>query len=437
MTFDETGMSLHRHSETPSEDAVLFTHGLGGSGSGTWLDFPAYLFDSSAKLDVAAFDYRTALRRLGWSRPTISGLSFYDGQLVAGIRELKAYQRIHLVGHSLGGVMNDAALKRMVQDPQQGTARPLHQLASITYFASPRAGTGLAIPGVRHLLPELRALKRFSKKGNAVADFFTKEMTSDLRDPAADHRVWLPRFACIAGSEAFVSEYSATFAIPDGQQLRLNGTHESIVKPETATAPQITWVLDNIGQVIAARQRINEQQYRARRAPRAVRGRSTLVTEYWGHQSGQWESEYNDARRESSTGAIAVEDHRDMPHGTAIDLLIAVSDAAEVVAGSQRDEQNARDAASRARAEYDLTVGLATVGDEHIEAVPVINEWITSEAPRTVMVRGAKDSRELKFALSDWIQNVVRRDPRGRPLTTAARTAMTVLEQPGQIGDLS
>lgn len=437
MIFDATGMTLHRHSETPSEDVVLFTHGLGGSGGGTWLDFPAHVFDSPAKLDVAAFDYRTAIRRLDGRRLTTSGLSFYKEQLVAGIRELKAYQRIHLVGHSLGGVVNDGALKTVVRDHQQGIVRPLHQLASITYFASPRAGTGLAIPGGRHLLPEFRALKRFSKHGNEVADFFTKQMTSDLRDPPSDHRVWVPRFACIAGSDAFVSEYSATFAIPNDQQLRLNGTHGSIVKPEIASAPQVHWVLTNIGQVVATRQRINEQQYRARRSPRAVRGRSTLVTEYWGHQSGQWESEYNDARRESSTGAIVVEDHRDMPQDTPIDLLIAVSGAAEIVAGSQRDAQNAKDAANRARAEYDLTVGLATVGDEYVQAVPVIAEWISSEAPRTVMVRGARDNRELKFVLSDWIQSVVRRDPRSTPLTSTSSTAMTVLEQPGQIGELT
>lgn len=437
MTFDETGMTLHRHSEAPSEDVVVFTHGLGGSGNQTWLDFPRSVFDSSAKPDVAAFDYRTAHRRIGRGHLVTSGLSFYMDQLVAGLGMLKAYERIHLVGHSLGGVLNDAALKKIVQHPQQQSARPLHQIASITYFASPRAGTGLAVPGIRHLLPEFRALKRFSRAGNKVADFFNKETTTDLRDPTADHRVWIPRFACIAGSDKFVSNYSAIFAIPDNQQLRLNGTHSSIVKPQTVSDPQVAWVLNNIEQVVAARQRINEHQYRARRVPRAVRGGSTLVTEYWGHQSGQWELEYNEARREGSTGTIVVEDHRNMPPGTAIDLLIAVSDAADVIAGNQRDEQNAKDAARRARAEYDLTVGLATVGDDHAKAVPVISEWIISGAPRTVMVRGAKDGRALKFALSDWIQNVVHRDPRITPANAAANIAMTVLEQPGQTGDLS
>ena len=437
ITFDDAGMALHRHSASPSEDLVLFVHGLGGSGNGTWCRFPGFVFDSPPKHDVAVFDYRTLHRRLGTLPPVISGLSFFERQLVAGIRELREYERIHLVGHSLGGLVSDAALKRVVQDASQQVKRPLHQLASLTYFASPRLGTGLAVPGIRHLLPELRALKRSSNRGNDIANFFTNQMTSDLRDPAADHKVWLPRFACIAGSETFLSDFSATFAIPDGQQLPLNGDHFSIVKPQASADRQVEWLLTNIIEVNNARQRIREQRYQAQRVPRAVRGRSKLVTEYWGVQSGQWESVYNDVRRESSTGEITVEDHRDLPHDTAIDLLIAVSEAGDVLAGNQHDQQKVKKAANRARTEHELTVGLAAVGDGHQQALPVINAWMANDVPHAMWVRGATDGRDLKFALSDWIQNVLRRDPRLKTPPISAHRPMTVLDQPGEIGDLA
>lgn len=436
-TFDDDGMALHRHSASPSEDLVLFVHGLGGSGNGTWRKFPEFVFDSPAKHDVAIFDYRTFHRRLTTFPPVTSGLSFFERQLVAGIRGLPEYERIHLVGHSLGGLVSDAALKRVVHQPPGQMGRPLHQLASLTYFASPRLGTGMAVPGIRLFLSELQALKRLSKRGNDLSNFFTDQMTSDLRDPAVNHKVWLPRFACIASGETFLGEFSATFAIPDTQQLLLNGNHSSIVKPKASTYRQVTWLLENIDKVNNARQRIREQNYRTRRVPRTVRGRSVLVTEYWGVQSGEWESVYNDVRRESSTGEITVEDHRDVPPDAAIDLLIAVSEAGEVLAGNQHDKQKVANAANRARADYALTVGLATVGDDHKQALPVINAWLANDLPPAMWVRGATDERDLKFALSDWIQNVLRRDPRGGTPQMAGRGPMTVLEQPGQIGDLA
>src|SRR5262245_53141685 len=73
MTFDDGGWALHRHSATPSDDLVLFVHGLGGSGNGTWRKFPAFVFDSPVKHDVAVYNYRTLHRRLGTVPPTLSG----------------------------------------------------------------------------------------------------------------------------------------------------------------------------------------------------------------------------------------------------------------------------------------------------------------------------------------------------------------------------
>ena len=149
---------------------IVFVHGFRG-GDNTWRAWEALLQeDDEFPADAAAWSYTS--RALSKS-PTIWEAA---EQLRTELRvRLSSYQRLILVGHSLGGLVIRAAVVRSLQ---QGCIEECERLAHIVTLATPNDGVQLAA-----------ILGRFNRQIAALA--VTGEVVQELRTEWID-RVYAP-----------------------------------------------------------------------------------------------------------------------------------------------------------------------------------------------------------------------------------------------------
>ncbi len=409
--FDATGLSLHQH-ETPVDDLIVFIHGLVGSGDTTWGNFPSLIFDQFGTADVAVFNYATGWKRIRKKRPRVDSrkLRFHVNQLASHLQRLTQYERIHLVGHSLGGAMADLVARRLVEKHFSTNNDALCNLASITYFASPRLGSGAAAASLQWLVGEFRILKRLSGPSSEIDRYFTEYLESNLKKEVRAGAVQVPRFACIGGHDKFVKAFSTTVGLPEGQWLPLQEGHMSISKPTDFGSPQVSWLIKNILDTAQVRQQTRERQSRVdREARRALEDPSTLVAEYWGVMLGEWEECFHEARRTTSTADVTFEDKREVASYLPTDLIVAVSDASDVLTKKDATRQSANDAFARVRDEHQITAGLAAVGPQWEAAEGLLKHWIEDAGVRRVSAGGALHGDDLKLVLATWMRSIVNR----------------------------
>src|SRR5207245_4033522 len=106
----ESGARLRAESHRPApanvteleQVPVVFVHGLGGERYDTWGHFPRFLYEDLPGVDVGMYAYRTALKRL---RYTKSIALEEEADIFGGELRVLPYERIVLIGHSLGGVV--------------------------------------------------------------------------------------------------------------------------------------------------------------------------------------------------------------------------------------------------------------------------------------------------------------------------------------------
>ncbi len=98
--LSDRGLNVHQHPDT-SPCLVVFVHGLGGSGYGTWDNYPRFVFEAGH--DVALFDYPSFHRRLKHLKAPEPAIS--ASLLRQELQILNQYQHIMLVGHSMGGLV--------------------------------------------------------------------------------------------------------------------------------------------------------------------------------------------------------------------------------------------------------------------------------------------------------------------------------------------
>jgi pimeloyl-ACP methyl ester carboxylesterase len=181
-------------------------------------------------VDVGVYDYRSGHRGLG--RQT-GKFEFWLHQLAGHLRDVAAeYTDIVLVGHSLGGLLIEAVAKDYFEtralERQEGSG----SLAALIVIASPRAGSGWAVPIGQLLMPELVVLRRLNQRSADVDEFFAtyveRHNVAGTRPGIFD----LPVYAALGGGDKLVSQFSAAFGVPREQRLYLEAGHLSIAKPE-------------------------------------------------------------------------------------------------------------------------------------------------------------------------------------------------------------
>ena len=413
--FGPGRLNLHVAKGGDSHSVVVFVHGLSGKGYKTWGQIPPRLFSGSEgeAVDVAVYDYVSGIRRL---RSRGASFDFWVKQLAAHLHKLEgSYHNIFLVGHSLGGLIVEAAAMKFVQASRKSYAEAASPLAALVLVAAPRAGSGWALPALARLLPDFSVLGRLTNRNADVDEFFATNVERLNTVSSATGRFVLPTYAALAGADRYVSTFSAAFGVPTGQRLHLTGSHSSIVKPADHDSEIVCWLHG----LITERRQVAEQAARerlhaaSRPPPLAIAARPTIVTKFWSDPSGLlWEQLYNEARRTASTHTVTVHDVRDVPDAD-VDLLIAVHDADLVLALSA----GVRESVHRARVECDLhrslTVGISPVGPAYQPAELTLLDWL-AHMPHchSVYVAGAEDADQLRDLMARWLQVVISRDPR-------------------------
>ena len=103
---------IHLRTEpTRNRALIIFVHGLGGSRYGpkaTWGFLPRFVFEDFPDVDVGLYEYVTLFRRLKfWESIDLSKEAVVFADL---IRDVTSYEVVILVGHSMGGLLCQAAV---------------------------------------------------------------------------------------------------------------------------------------------------------------------------------------------------------------------------------------------------------------------------------------------------------------------------------------
>ena len=170
---------------------MVFVHGLGGHFSETWGRFPE-LLDSDPdlpKLDILLWGYDS-----GIVSPSVASIWTVGGELVSELSVcLQKDNALHLVGHSLGGlvILHGVVTEMMAARAQEA---PASNVSFISLFASPVSGSSVAAV-MRHTLGGLPGIGRQIvnrqvqqvARGTDVDDLLTKVVNRMYAPPQDDN----------------------------------------------------------------------------------------------------------------------------------------------------------------------------------------------------------------------------------------------------------
>lgn len=415
--FDSTGLNLHAHADHPASELVLFVHGLNGGGYKTWHEMPRMIFEEQGGTpsDVAIYDYASG----GRSLLRVASLEFYADQLLERLISLEEnYGEIYIVAHSLGGILASAALKKYLTS-RLASGNPLTPISGLILFSSPRMGSSWAKRWLAPLVREFRWLRPFSKPTGEINQFFEDYVESHAVASPGHRAFLLPKYAGVASNDHFVTKMSATFDVPTTQQIHLDGTHPSIVKPTEKDRPQVDWLNETRRKIRHLRaQWHREDTQRKRHSSQSVVERF-IVTELQSvRPEVDWEETYNEVRRSVTlTSRVDIYDRRDRTNDP-VDLLIAVHKDVIVL----QPNSMTKDAVLHAREiqgnNPKLIVGVSPLGERCDDAKVRIESWLP-ETAGSFYVHGSRNLSELTQIMTRWIQLVLARDPKRQPIEDA------------------
>lgn len=415
--FDDRACNLHFRPGGHEKQLIIFVHGFGGNGYSTWMEFPAMLFsvDSTTRNDIAIFNFESGLRTILIRR---SKLDNDISRLAAALRELsEIYESIVIVGHSLGGIVAEAAIKSHLDFLSHRGEAETSSVTGLFVFASPRAGTGWANPLMVYLVHEFRWLKRFSSTTAQLETFFDTHVQSHAVANTGGLPYLIPRFACIGSRDNVSNSFSAGFGIPEDQRKYLHGNHRSISKPTAANRPQVDWVIQKMNVIAEIRQQYSRERdfqgtVSKQTTPADHGAFGSIVTELWHDTDGSsWARMYTEVLRAANCAGMPVRDVADKFAGkTAVDLLISVHDSGRVVKEVARDRHRVQAAIELQQANEGLTVGITAVGCDGEHAVAQINNWIDPIQPgKQIFTESAIDGEALREVVWRWVDSVTNR----------------------------
>jgi pimeloyl-ACP methyl ester carboxylesterase len=230
---------VHRRSDDGArKNLIIFVHGLGGSRYGTaatWGRFPQFVFEDFPEMDVGLYAYRSFLKRFVFWRsidiPTeaeILGQCIRDG----------SYQRVILVGHSLGGVLCKAAICDLLK---ANSLAALARIGGLFLMASPQVGSNRVSAAFSWLSNDFQALKLHGKLITDITETFQNNIWPD-EAIVGTGKVVIPTWAVLAASDFWVDRISAGINLTAARRLTVHGLHTEVVKPTGRENPVYTWV---------------------------------------------------------------------------------------------------------------------------------------------------------------------------------------------------
>ncbi|WSB91864.1 alpha/beta fold hydrolase [Streptomyces cellulosae] len=397
--------------------AVVFVHGFASSPR-TWDAFTQQmsLDDDLKSIDILPFEYSTQVIRAPFWRPdrSLPTLSTIADSLQTYLEiEAGDYQRLVIVCHSMGGLVVQRYLQRMLT---QGRGFELQRIRRIILFATPNAGSDFARKLRRDLLgtshPQERDLRTLSEE---IRDTHTA-IIRDVINASEIAPGKIPiRFDVFAGTEdKIVPRASAQGAFPEVGALP--GDHFTIISPTSRTHRSYTTLRQLLLEAAADSDPPQSRRTRQTRSTSKMTPSTTIVSEFRADFHGtEWENVYHDVLKQQSSESVSVVDSCFYP-GVPADVIISVRSADFLI----QDHLSAERAVLRIYAESTLSgkkilVGICAVGANHEDAKRLVIQWLPLEAEGTFYIEGIPDSEGLYVIITTWIQNAIRRNsPRMR-----------------------
>lgn len=199
---------------------IILVHGLGGSASETWGDFPRFLStDAAIDYEIISLGYTSPhpLKQFIYPAPTI--LSLANG-LLTDLKQKCDLENddVILVGHSLGGIIIRRLLLRLKSTRQK------HKIKKICFFDVPHEGSGFANVGT-HIARSNRHLKQLCKNVPDLDDLHEQWIDNEL------DKIY-EILSVIDANETVVSSISSKSIFRSHRIETINNVdHISIVKP--------------------------------------------------------------------------------------------------------------------------------------------------------------------------------------------------------------
>ncbi len=233
---DETSLGdealvVHRRPQEHNNRAlVLFVHGLGGRRYGkkaTWGRFPAFVYEDFPDVDVALYSYRTLIRRLKfWESIDLEAEAHVLADM---LRDLPDYERLVLVGHSMGGLLCKAAICHWLVSGQREV---LSRVRGLILMATPQTGSQRVPRFLTWLSNDFHALRPHGPFVSRITQTFTDHLVLDDKVVATGKAV-LPTWAILGASDFWVDRLSAGLGLDARRTKLARGSHTDIVKPQT------------------------------------------------------------------------------------------------------------------------------------------------------------------------------------------------------------
>lgn len=410
--FDQTNINVHQHESSRAKSIIVFVHGLGGRGYGTWNDFPKYVFENTdgPPRDVAIYRYSDGLRTALTLRPKLEA---YFKQLSNEIEDLSEhYDDIYFAAHSLGGLMCLQAIRHHFQSAPRAPGN-LQSVAGVFLFGSPQAGSQWAIKIASIVIHELKWLAPYSKAQEDVSEYLANQVHGIIDTlPSGDRNV-IPRLACIGLRDKFVSSFSAAVGIPSAQIGFLDCTHKNLVKPESNESPQVAWILNQIGKISVMRQERRLTATNVVHRDRQPTGRAQydpniLITQVWiDTDSRNWEDAYHEACNAASTENVKVVDVLDVPIGTDAELHMSLHHSRNILDNKLVDMMKI-DRTLDIKAN---SIIILSVGAGHRESIDKINGRLDAKRAALhqgrIYIEGLTDPTTLRQFLAELISRAV------------------------------
>ncbi|MBD0424980.1 alpha/beta fold hydrolase [Streptomyces sp. TRM S81-3] len=398
--------------------AAVFVHGF-ASKAATWRNFDERISedDELQSVDVLHLEYSTHVPRSLFWRPDrrLPTLSTIADVLQTFLEtEAAGYRRLVLVCHSMGGLVVQRYLQRMLN---QGRGAELERIRRVVLFATPNAGSDFARQLRRDLLgshPQERDLRTLNEE---IRDTHAAVIRDVVNAKIVGERTCPIPFSVYAGAEDnIVPRASAQGSFPEVGALP--GDHFTIIKPTSrhhrsyATLRRLLLetAADSdppIQQAVTVNTQIDDQAHRSlyQANPSTVIV-SELRTDFHGTQ---WESVYHSVREQLSSASISVVDKWNYPDAP-VDVLITVRSADAVLQENSSTQGTVLKVyAEHVRSGGKIFVGICAVGARWPEAKTVIIEWLPADIEGSFYVEGVPDAIQLYTIMTTWIQAAIKR----------------------------
>ena len=231
------------------ERLVVLVHGLGGDRYSTWCATPRWLFADLAELgvDIGLFGYASGLKRLGRLR-TPSPERQAD-VLASAVRE-GVYDQVALVGHSMGGLICKAAVRRIAETTRESLSR----VVGVVLVATPSSGSLSVPPLIHSWSKDLRVLRANSELIDSLSRFWNSCIATEQ---PTEGKHFLPTYAIVADNDALVHPNSARSGLDDEHVLDVKATHKSVCKPTDREDPHYKWLRAKLIKILSGPASVN------------------------------------------------------------------------------------------------------------------------------------------------------------------------------------